>query len=240
MIIKTKGYVFRTLKYGEHQLITDIFTESNGLLTFIVPGARKGGVHSKGIFLQPLSSLDLIIEVQDGKNLQKIKEIKFDRLFTNIQSDLRKGVIILFLGDVLRHCVKENAPNKELYDFIDANLQFLDQANQGFSNVTIYFLLHLTAHLGFFPVNEWTENDSSLNLKEGYFEPFLEIREYNLEAEPSRLLDQFMNIPLQNISIIKLSRDQRLYLIDKIIWYYRFHLDFFPELKSLPVLKEIF
>ena len=85
MIIKTKGYVFRTLKYGEHQLITDIFTESNGLLSFIVPGARKGGIHSKGIFLQPLSSLDLIIEVQDGKNLQKIKEIKFDRLFTNIQ-----------------------------------------------------------------------------------------------------------------------------------------------------------
>jgi len=240
MIIKTKGYVFRTLKYGDHQVITDIFTESNGLLTFIVPGARKGGIHSKGIFLQPLSSLDLIIEVQDGKNLQKIKEIKFDRLFTNIQSDLRKGVIILFLGDVLRHCVKENAPNKELYDFIDANLQFLDQANQGFSNVTIYFLLHLTAHLGFFPVNEWSETDSSLNLKEGYFEPFQEIMEYNLEAEPSRLLDQFMNIPLQNISIIKLSRDQRLYLIDKIIWYYRFHLDFFPELNSLPVLKEIF
>jgi DNA repair protein RecO (recombination protein O) len=136
--------------------------------------------------------------------------------------------------------VKENAPNKELYDFIDANLEFLNQANQGFSNVTIYFLLHLTAHLGFFPVNEWSETDSSLNLKEGYFEPFKEITEYNLEAEPSRLLDQFMNIPLQNISIIKLSRDQRLYLIDKIIWYYRFHLDFFPELKSLPVLKEIF
>ena len=90
MIIKTKGYVFRTLKYGDHQVITDIFTESNGLLTFIVPGARKGGVHSKGIFLQPLSSLDLIIEVQDGKNLQKIKEIKFDRLFTSIQSDWYK------------------------------------------------------------------------------------------------------------------------------------------------------
>jgi DNA repair protein RecO (recombination protein O) len=89
-------------------------------------------------------------------------------------------------------------------------------------------------------VNEWSETDSSLNLKEGYFEPFQEIKEYNLEAEPSKLLDQFMNIPLQNISIIKLSRDQRLYLIDKIIWYYRFHLDFFPELKSLPVLKEIF
>jgi recombinational DNA repair protein (RecF pathway) len=50
MIIKTKGYVLRTVKYGEHQLIADIFTESNGLLTFIVPGARKVGVHSKAIF----------------------------------------------------------------------------------------------------------------------------------------------------------------------------------------------
>lgn len=240
MIIKTKGYVLRTVKYGEHQLIADIFTESNGLLTFIVPGARKVGVHSKAIFLQTLSSLELIIEVQEGKNLQKIKEIKFDRLFTNIQIDIRKGSMVLFLGDVLRHCIKENAPNKELYAFIDINLQFLNQANKGFYNLSIYFLLHLTAHLGFFPVNEWSETNSSLNLKEGSFEPFQEIMEHNLEAEPSKLLDQLMNIPLQNIGHIILTRDQRLYLIDKIIWYYRFHLDYFPELKSLPVLKEIF
>jgi len=240
MIIKTKGYVLRTVKYGEHQLIADIFTESNGLLTFIVPGARKVGVHSKAIFLQTLSSLELIIEVQEGKNLQKIKEIKFDRLFTNIQIDIRKGSMVLFLGDVLRHCIKENAPNRELYSFIDIKLQFLNQANKGFTNLSIYFLLHLTAHLGFFPVNEWSETDSSLNLKEGCFEPFQEIKEHNLEAEPSKLLDQLMNIPLQNIGLIILTRDQRMYLIDKIIWYYRFHLDYFPELKSLPVLKEIF
>jgi len=240
MIIKTKGYVLRTVKYGEHQLIADIFTESNGLLTFIVHGARKVGVHSKAIFLQTLSSLELIIEVQEGKNLQKIKEIKFDRLFTNIQIDIRKGSMVLFLGDVLRHCIKENAPNKELYAFIDINLQFLNQANKGFYNLSIYFLLHLTAHLGFFPVNEWSETNSSLNLKEGSFEPFQEIMEHNLEAEPSKLLDQLMNIPLQNIGHIILTRDQRLYLIDKIIWYYRFHLDYFPELKSLPVLKGIF
>jgi len=240
MIIKTKGYVLRTVKYGEHQLIADIFTESNGLLTFIVPGARKVGVHSKAIFLQTLSSLELIIEVQEGKNLQKIKEIKFDRLFTNIQIDIRKGSMVLFLGDVLRHCIKENAPNRELYSFIDINLQFLNQANKGFTNLSIYFLLHLTAHLGFFPVNEWSETDSSLNLKEGCFEPFQEIKEHNLEAEPSKLLDQLMNISLQNIGLIILTRDQRMYLIDKIIWYYRFHLDYFPELKSLPVLKEIF
>lgn len=240
MIIKTKGYVLRTIKYGEHQLIADIFTESNGLLTFIVPGARKAGVHSKAIFLQTLSSLELIIEVQEGKNLQKIKEIKFDRLFTNIQMDIRKGSIVLFLGDVLRNCIKENAPNKELYEFIDLNLQFLDQTNKGFTNLSIYFLLHLTAHLGFFPLNEWSETHTSLNLKEGYFEPFTEIMEHNLETEPSKLLNQFMNIHLQKIGSIALSREQRLYLIDKIIWYYRYHLDYFQELKSLHVLKEIF
>ena len=240
MIIKTKGYVLRTVKYGDHQLIADIFTESNGLLTFIIPGARKSGVHSKAIFLQTLSSLDLIIEVQEGKNFQKIKDLKFDRLFTNIQADIRKGSILLFLGDVLRNSIKENAPNKELYEFIELNLHFLDKANKGYSNVSIYFLLHLTAYLGFFPVNEWSEMNSSLNLKDGQFEPFQGVSDCNLEVEPSKLLDQLLNIPLQNIGSIILSREQRLYLIDKIIWYYRYHLDYFQDLKSLPILKEIF
>lgn len=240
MIIKTKGYVFRTVKYGEHQLIADIFTTSNGLLSFIVPGARKAGISSKAIFLQTLSSLELVIEVQEGKNLQKIKEIKFDRIYTNIQIDIRKGAMILFLSDVLRHSVRENAPNKELFDFIDLNLQFLDQADKGFSNLSLYFLIHLTAHLGFFPVNEWTENNNSLNLKEGCFEPFTELSEHRLEAEPSKLLDQMMNIPIQQLGQITLTRDQRIYLLDKIIWYYRHHLDYFPALKSLSVLREIF
>jgi DNA repair protein RecO (recombination protein O) len=240
MIIRTKGYVFRTVKYGEHQLIADIFTHSNGLLSFIIPGARKAGISSKAIFLQTLSSLELIIEVREGRNLQKIKEIKFDKLHTNIQMDIRKGAMVLFLSDVLRHSIRENAPNKELFDFIEFNLQYLDLADKGFSNVSLYFLIHLTTHLGFFPVNQWTEKNNSFHLKEGYFEPFSELSEYQLEAEPSKLLDQLMNIPIQNLGQISLSRAQRRYLLDKMIWYYRYHLDFFPELKSLPVLKEIF
>lgn len=240
MIIKTKGYVLRTVKYGDHQLIADIFTESNGILTFIVPGARKAGGSTKAVFLQTLSSLELVIEIQEGKNLQKIKEIKFDELFANFHTDVRKGVIVLFLADVLRNCIKERAPHRELYEFIDTNLRFLNQVNKGFSNLSIYFLLHLTAHLGFFPVNEWSQTNNSLNLMEGTFEPFKEIMEHNLESEPSRLLDQLMNLPLQNIGSIQLSREQRRYLLDKIMWFYRYHIDSFQELKSLAVLKEIF
>jgi DNA repair protein RecO (recombination protein O) len=154
--------------------------------------------------------------------------------------DIRKGAMVLFLSDVLRHSIRENAPNKELFDFIEFNLQYLDLADKGFSNVSLYFLIHLTTHLGFFPVNQWTEKNNSFHLKEGYFEPFSELSEYQLEAEPSKLLDQLMNIPIQNLGQISLSRAQRRYLLDKMIWYYRYHLDFFPELKSLPVLKEIF
>lgn len=38
MQIKTRGIVFRSVKYGESSVIADIFTEEKGLHTFIAGG----------------------------------------------------------------------------------------------------------------------------------------------------------------------------------------------------------
>lgn len=39
-MLHTRGIVFRTVKYGETSVITDVFTEEKGLLTFIAGSVR--------------------------------------------------------------------------------------------------------------------------------------------------------------------------------------------------------
>ena len=41
MLIKTRGIVFRAVKYGETSVIADIFTEEKGLCSFIGGGVRS-------------------------------------------------------------------------------------------------------------------------------------------------------------------------------------------------------
>ena len=49
-----------------------------------------------------------------------------------------------------------------------------------------------------------------------------------------------MRMDYQNMHLFRMSRTDRNRCLDVMLTYYRLHLPSFPELKSLPVLKELF
>jgi len=240
MFLRTRAFVFRTVKYGDHHLIADLFTLSHGLVSFSIPGARKAGKGSRAVFLQTLSLLELVMDFREGRNLQTLRDLKFDRLFPAITCDIRKAAILLFLSEVLRNSIREKEPNEDLFQFIEETLNFLDAAPSGYGHLSLHFLVHLTAHLGFFPSGRWSPRESSLNLREGTFTPYPESGDFHLEPEPSSLLDQILQLSREDLGKLPMNREQRLFLLERMLTYYRLHLDYFGELKSLRVLREIF
>ena len=59
MLVKTQAIVLRTIKYGDSQLITDLFTQAMGNVSFIQRmRTGKGGRVWKPYF-QPLTILDI-------------------------------------------------------------------------------------------------------------------------------------------------------------------------------------
>ena len=67
-MLKTKGIVFRTVKYGETSVITDIFTEEKGLHTFIGGGVRSAKARMPYSLFQPMMVVELVAYYKDDPN----------------------------------------------------------------------------------------------------------------------------------------------------------------------------
>ncbi len=109
MLVKTQAIVLRTIKYGDSQLITDLFTQAMGNVSFI-QRMRKGRSSRAGKpYFQPLTILDIEFDERPNKQLQRIKEMRlavfmmhltrFIGFYPNLENwhagdffDLRNGV----------------------------------------------------------------------------------------------------------------------------------------------------
>ena len=116
MIDKTKGIVLRTVKYGETSVIVAIFTELFGLQSYLVNGVRtsskKGS--SKANLFQPAAILDLVVYHNELKNLQRLKEFKWEHLYQHIFFNVLKNSVALFMVELLQKCLKQPESNPDI------------------------------------------------------------------------------------------------------------------------------
>ena len=146
MLHKTKGIVLRSVKYGETSLVVTIFTEVLGLQSYLVNGVRTATKKSspKASHFQPANILDLVVYHNELRNLQRLREFKWDYLYLNIQSDVHKNAVALFMIELLTKCLRQPEPNPELFYFTEDALHHLDEANNTVTaNYPLFFALHL-------------------------------------------------------------------------------------------------
>lgn len=239
-MIKTKGIVFRSLKYRETSMILDIYTEELGLRAYIINGVRSSSSKKNGNILQPLSQLELVVSDKNGaEKLNRIVDYKLDVLYKKIPFDVIRSMIAQFMIEVLRKCVKDDEKNPDVYQFIVSWFEFLDQTNYRMNNLIIGFLIELATLMGFAFDLEKENNESYFDLKEGHFSTVVPSHEYYLDSALSAVLFEFIHCEKENIHDLTILNKHRSKLIDQLIIYYRLHVDSFGEMKSLEILRSI-
>ena len=118
MLVKTKGIVFRTLKYGESSLILDIYTEELGLRSYIANGVRKSKSRQHAAHYQLMSVLDLVVYEQNNRDLNRIKEIKLDIIYERLPFEIERSSVGIFLLELCQKSIKEKEQNSKLFHFI--------------------------------------------------------------------------------------------------------------------------
>jgi DNA repair protein RecO (recombination protein O) len=184
--------------------------------------------------------LDLVVYSNPNKDVQRIKEAKSFPSLHNLHFDVIKSSIGLFMAELIHRSVMEEEPNQRLYNFLEQSVIALDEAGAGIGLFPIYFSLHLTNHLGFFPQNNFSENARDIfSLEEGEFtdQP---VSEENAVLPPdSFYLSQIISTDYQDLSALQIPRNTRNALLIKIMRYYKLHMPNFQNLKSLPVLMNV-
>lgn len=244
MTHKTKGIVLRTVKYGETSIITTVYTELFGIQSYIVKGVRQSQKKSsaKAIYFQPSAILEMEVYHNEFKNLNFIKEYQWSYLYQNILSDVVKNTVAMYIVEMLQHSLKQPEANPELFYMIEDTLKQLDKGTANMtSNLPLYYCLHLCGELGFRIQGNYNNATPVLDLHEGLFVPDKPFHPYFLEGALASATSQLLSINFYNdLENLHFSRSVRKTLILAYQNYIALHINDFGQIKSLPILQEIF
>ncbi len=238
MQVTTKAIVLTSIKFGDTSLIVKIFTESDGLKSYLLRGilASKKGKVRKALF-QPLTQLELVANHRNKGSLESIKEAKLNYHYQTLQTNIAKNAMALFLAEMLANSIHEQETNTELFGFLEASLQWLD-IHMEIANFHLYFLIVLTKYLGFYP-DVQTINAPYFDLQEGEFISSPSLNPI-LSGENLLFFKSFLGIKFDAINAVKMRKKNRQELLQSLVLYYELQLQGFRKPRSLVVLNEVF
>jgi len=243
MVHKTKGVVLRSVKYGETSLVVTCFTELFGLQSYLVNGVRtvsKKGSAKANLF-QPSAILELVAYHNEFKNLQRLKEFKWEYLYQHIFSDIRKNAVALFMVELLTKCLKQPETNADLFYFVEDAFHHLDEVNDTVTaNFPLFYALHLAVFFGFRVSDEYSATKHYMDLQEGSFTEVQPKHPHYLQDREAAAVSHILKImqPAE-LEQLTLNQDTRRRIIHAIEEYYTLHIPDFGSMRTLPVLREV-
>ncbi len=223
-------------------MILDIFTESHGLLSFIMNGVFKKSDQRLASILSTGNLIHLVAYYSEHKTLHRLKEVQFSFIYQNIRQDMIKSAMMIFMTELSAKSIKDHQINADLFQYLYRCYILLDNLNPLDPDFHLKFMLGMSRFLGFYPSEKTHHEEKYFDLLNGVF-VFSENQNHHLVNEQdSALLDQFISgKSIQNNSSRNhFTLDQRKRLLDILIRYYSVHVEHFIGLQSPAVYKSIF
>lgn len=240
MLVKTNAIVLNSLKYGESQIIVDMFTEMYGRLSFMqrIPRTSRSGVKKQ--FFQPLTILSIEFDFRPSQKLQRIKEAAVACPFVSIPFDALKLSIAMFVAEFTSYCTRSEQANRPLYLFVENSVRWLDACTNGFANFHIIYMLHLSRFVGFYPNLDSGVGKTWFDMRSGCFTGSMPAHNDVLQPDEANKIRLLMRLNYTTMRLLSLSRSERNRIVEVVLQYYRLHQPGFPEMMSLPVLMQLF
>lgn len=238
MLVKTRAILLKTIKYAENSVIARFYTEEYGLESFIINNIRSKKAPINAAHLQPLNLLEADIYQRSNANLQRIKELRCQPQLQSVYTDMVKTSAIVFMQEVLGKVIVEKEKNTELFDFLFSEIWGIETIAKLPALYPAYWLVKLSQYLGFAPaIHTWQEGFLFLPV-EGVFsddntEPLY------FDAEIAQIIYLLSTANRENLGQIAVNGAQRRLLLEKLLLFYRVHIEEFNELKSHKILAEV-
>lgn len=239
MLHKTRGIVLKTTDYGESSVIVQVFTEKLGLQSYIINGVKKPKAKISRNMLQPLHLLDMVVYYKAAGNVQRIAELKTSPVLLSIPYDVIKSSMAMFLNEVLYKSIRQQTADENLFDFVFNAIEWLDHQTVGLANFHLLFLTQLTRYLGFYPDRNQVNEADYFDLKNGVFIKYKPDTFSYLSPPHTQNFSRLLQCNFESLPALKLTNDERRYLIAKLLEYYALHIEGFGNIRSHEILEEV-
>ena len=240
MLQKTRGIVLHAVRYGESSLIVHVYTEKFGRQSYMLKGVRKSRKQNRSNLLQPLFILDFEVYVKAQREVQLVKDISRPVPLNSIPYDHVLSTQALFMAEVLYRVLREEESNPMLYHFLVSSIEYLDSLEEPAPDFHILFLFHLSRHLGFYPVRNYSQDAPHFDLQKGSFVHLRKDDQLQLDRPVSQLFSAFLNLEYKDLHRTRFNRDQRGAVLRELMRFYRYHNEGMGEVRSVEVLEQLF
>lgn len=238
--VKTRAIVLRTVKYGDASLIADLLTEAQGRVSFLVriPKTARGRMRRQ--YFMPTTLLTIVYDFRPRSALQRIKDLRIDQPYRHIPATPAKQAILLFLAEFLTHSTRDEQQNEPLFLFVRSSMLWLDEAESGYANLHLVFMARMSRFLGFWPNLDDYHDGCYFDLRGATFTPLRPLHPDFLPPADAAQVGLLMRLSYPTMHVFRPSREERNRIAEIMLAYYRLHVPNMPDLRSLPVLRELF
>lgn len=239
MLHKTRGIFLKATSFSESSLVVLIYTEKFGCQSYLLQGVKKNKSKIRTSILQPLFLYDLVVYHKENGGLQRISDCRNNPVFHSIPSQMHKTAIAIFICELLNHTLREPQEDPVLFEFLHQAIQFLDLTDENISNFHLWFMLHYTKFLGFFPNEQNRVLGSIFDLKLSEFVGSQPSHPHFINKEGSEVIKNMLQSSITDLGNIRINNSLRRELIARMMDYYHLHINGFQSLKSHHVLLEV-
>lgn len=237
---KLTGIVLRVVKWNERHKIINIYTAQNGLMGFLVPDSSTKSSRARNSMLMPLSVVEFEANIRPGSDLATLHDLQRRIPLIDIYSNPVKNAIVLFVSELLCHCIQEHEQNTALFKFIEESIVRLEDSRDSVANFHLCFLYHLGKYLGIVPNVQTYRDGYWFDMQEGVFVASRREGHSCLPPEEAKVLHNLSRISFQNMHLFHFNREQRNEVLALVLSYYRIHNSTIGSLNSPEVLSQLF
>lgn len=240
MLEKTRAIVLHQIKYSDSGIVVHLYTRKFGRQSVLIKGMRKKRSGKHNIMFQPMFILNVEMYYKPSREMQTLKEFSMAWTPYEINSNIRKSTVAMFLGEVLSSVLREESPHEELFDFIENSIIYFDSCIEDYANFHIAFLAALSRFLGFEPSPAGSPDNVYFDMRNGIFVPVPPVHGEYASETISAILAVFFTSPYDSANKILLTGKLRNEVLESIVRFYSIHLPALRKINSLDVLKEVF
>lgn len=236
---KLQAIVLNTIRHSDRHNVMSVYTSTRGRISFLVPanGGKTG--RRRNAQLMPLSIVEITARIREGKELHTFTSVSPLVIYNDLYFNPMKNFVGLFIAEFLNHLLRDTLPDRKMWSYIANSLQLLDKTHGSIANFHIVFLYSLTTFCGIAPDVETYRENAFFDMQAGAYTMTMPSHRNFLHGRQARLPLLLARVNFINMHRWRLSRDERVKIIEGLLRYYEIHMPGFNSLRSLDILRQL-
>lgn len=242
----------RRVRYDDRRSILTAWSAEAGRVSLIIPDGAGREAARRRALTQPLALFEGQVDQRPGREILSMRDLRPSAIMAGLAADPAKTLVALFVAEVLERALRESAPDDILWRYLTAAITALDTMppGPGVANFPPVFLYHLAACLGIAPDAGAWRPGLAFDLAAARFAyapgPLAATQGRTLAGgniltpQQAAWIPRLARLTLRGARLLPIPRPLRREMLDIILRYYTLHHTPLDNLRSLPVLTQIF